>query len=126
MQKCVTEITGTTAQDSLPMLKRITLDDLEPIALGATFLGTGGGGDPYLGRLLTRVALERRAGGHVDVITPEALRNDDFTMTVGGMGSPASRMHSSASVSASDAAKAAASMLSPSVIASGISGNVTL
>jgi len=72
----------------LPTLERITLDDLEPIALGATFLGTGGGGDPYLGRLLTQVALERRAGGHVDVVAPEDLRDDDFTMIVGGMGSP--------------------------------------
>jgi len=76
------------SQAVLPMLTRITLDDLEPIALGATFLGTGGGGDPYLGRLLTRVALERRAGGHVEVIAPEALSDDDFTMVVGGMGSP--------------------------------------
>jgi len=77
-------------KDPLPMLKRITIEDLEPIALGATFLGTGGGGDPYLGRLLTQVALERKHGGrgYVEVIAPAALQDDDFTMIVGGMGSP--------------------------------------
>jgi len=46
----------------LPTLKRIQVEDLEPIALGATFLGTGGGGDPYIGRLLTQIALERQPG----------------------------------------------------------------
>jgi len=76
-------------QNPLPTLERITLQDLEPIALGATFLGTGGGGDPYLGRLLTQVALERQGeGAHVKVLAPEALADEDFTMMVAGMGSP--------------------------------------
>jgi len=73
----------------LPTLERITLADLEPIALGATFLGTGGGGDPYIGRLLSQIALERRRDHpHVAVIAPEALADDDFTMCVSGMGAP--------------------------------------
>jgi len=80
---------SASIQTPLPTLTRITLEDLEPIALGATFLGTGGGGDPYLGRLLTQVALERQGeDAHVKVLAPENLTDDDFTMMVAGMGSP--------------------------------------
>ena len=30
----------------------ITRDDMADVALGGAFLGTGGGGDPYIGRLM--------------------------------------------------------------------------
>ena len=33
------------------MLRQVTLDDIRPIAIGAGILGTGGGGNPYLGGL---------------------------------------------------------------------------
>ena len=46
----------------------ITEPDLAPIALGAAVLGTGGGGNPYLGRL--RVLQVLRTGGRVRVIEP--------------------------------------------------------
>ena len=36
----------------------ITVDDLEDLAQGAAFLGTGGGGDPYIGRLMAKHAIE--------------------------------------------------------------------
>jgi len=75
--------------DLLPAIKRVTVADLEPIALGATFLGTGGGGDPYVGSLVAQVAMERQTGRqHVDVIAPEELADDDFSMLVAGMGAP--------------------------------------
>jgi len=78
-----------STQSPLPTLERITLADLAPIALGASFLGTGGGGDPTLGRLLAQIALERIEGEpQVKVIAPESLSDDDFTMMVAGMGSP--------------------------------------
>src|SRR5207244_6157586 len=32
-------------------------EDLEAIALGAPILGTGGGGDPYIGKLIARQAI---------------------------------------------------------------------
>jgi len=73
----------------LPAIKRVTAADLEPIALGATFLGTGGGGDPYVGGLVAEVALERQEHGHyVDVIAPEDLKDDDFSVVLAGMGAP--------------------------------------
>lgn len=31
----------------------ITVEDLENISIGATLLGTGGGGDPFVGRLMS-------------------------------------------------------------------------
>ena len=36
---------------------RITLEDVEDLARGAAILGTGGGGDPYLGGLMLRQVL---------------------------------------------------------------------
>ncbi len=43
-------------------------EDLEPIAIGAGILGTGGGGNPYLGFLRAREAVRRV--GKVTVIDP--------------------------------------------------------
>src|ERR1700722_9499310 len=60
--------------------------DLLPLALGAALLGTGGGGNPYIGMLRLRELL--RAGHTVDVIPLEALRDDDFVGSVGGIGAP--------------------------------------
>ena len=60
--------------------------DLLPISLGAGILGTGGGGNPYLGYL--RVREELRAGATVEVIDPEEIKDDDRLVVVGGMGSP--------------------------------------
>ncbi|XP_069112790.1 uncharacterized protein [Argopecten irradians] len=45
--------------------------DVECIGLGAGILGCGGGGSPYLGRLLAKMALER--GKTIRVITKETL-----------------------------------------------------
>ena len=60
--------------------------DLLPISIGAGILGTGGGGNPYLGYLRVREAL--RAGYTVSVIEPEEIKDDDLIVVVGGMGSP--------------------------------------
>ena len=35
----------------------IAAEDLEDLAQGAAFLGTGGGGDPYIGRLMAKHAI---------------------------------------------------------------------
>lgn len=34
---------------------------IEHIAIGAAFLGTGGGGDPYIGKLMALSAIEKMA-----------------------------------------------------------------
>ena len=48
-----------------PAIAMISLEDMENIALGGAFLGTGGGGDPYIGKLMARQAIA--ANGPVKV-----------------------------------------------------------
>src|ERR1700736_1429279 len=60
--------------------------DLLPLSLGAALLGTGGGGNPYIGMLRTRELL--RKGASVEVLPLEALRDDDYIGSVGGIGAP--------------------------------------
>ena len=65
---------------------RIDEQLLECLAIGAAFLGTGGGGNPYIGKLRVRELL--RQGKTIEVIPPEALANDDLVVSVGGIGAP--------------------------------------
>lgn len=65
---------------------QVTEPDLLPISIGAGILGTGGGGNPYLGRL--RVREELRSGGTVDVMDPDEIADEQLFVVVGGMGSP--------------------------------------
>ncbi len=65
---------------------QVTEDDLESIAIGAGILGTGGGGNPYLGQLLLRTMLKR--GCSASVISLDELPDDARVTEVGGMGAP--------------------------------------
>ena len=65
---------------------RLTEDDLKSIATGAGILGTGGGGNPYVGMLRAREAMLRY--GSVDVLSPEELDEDARVVCVGGIGAP--------------------------------------
>jgi DUF917 family protein len=65
---------------------RITLEDGRDFARGAAFLGTGGGGDPYIGRLLLEQALKRN--GPTQVLTVEELADDALVIPLAGMGAP--------------------------------------
>src|SRR5882757_10794661 len=65
---------------------RIEVADSVDFARGAAFLGTGGGGDPYIGRLLLEQALRR--SGPAQVVSVEALDDDALVVPVGGMGAP--------------------------------------
>ena len=63
-------------------MKKITSvdkDNLEAIAIGGAVLGSGGGGDPYVGRLMTNQILEKAQP--VKVIEVETL-NDDELITI--------------------------------------------
>ncbi|TQM13450.1 DUF917 domain-containing protein [Pseudonocardia kunmingensis] len=64
----------------------ITADDLEALARGAAVLGTGGGGDPYIGRLLAAQAL--REHGPVALVAPSDLPDDAQVFPVAMMGAP--------------------------------------
>lgn len=65
---------------------QLTVADLEAIAIGAGILGTGGGGNPYLGMLRLRRLLE--AGHAVTIIPPEALADDALVAVCAGIGAP--------------------------------------
>jgi hypothetical protein len=64
----------------------ITLDDVEAIAIGAGILGTGGGGNPYLGKLRMQQLL--RQGYNAQVISLDELADDALVCEVGWMGAP--------------------------------------
>ncbi len=64
----------------------LTEADLLPLSLGAALLGTGGGGNPYIGMLRTRELLRR--GASVGVLPLDALPDDAFVGAVGGIGAP--------------------------------------
>ena len=63
-----------------------TEHELESIAIGAGILGTGGGGNPYIGQLRARQAIRR--WGAVDVLEPDELPDDARVVCVGGIGAP--------------------------------------
>ena len=48
---------------------QVSAADLEAIAIGAGILGTGGGGNPYVGQLRAKQAIKK--WGPVTVLAPE-------------------------------------------------------
>lgn len=64
----------------------ITRADMADVALGGAFLGTGGGGDPYIGRLMAEQAID--ANGTVPVIDVDDLDDDALVVPVAMMGAP--------------------------------------
>jgi DUF917 family protein len=68
------------------MIREIGLDEIEPLAVGSAFLGTGGGGDPYLGSLLCREAIRRC--GPVPLIEVASLSDSDAVFVAAAMGAP--------------------------------------
>jgi DUF917 family protein len=64
----------------------ITADQIPDLARGAAVLGTGGGGDPYIGALLATQAL--REHGDVTVVSLDEVPDDAVVLTVAMMGAP--------------------------------------
>ncbi len=68
------------------MARLIQAADLEDIARGAAVLGTGGGGDPYIGRLLAQQAI--REHGPVTLVSLDEVPDEALGADAGGMGAP--------------------------------------
>lgn len=64
----------------------LTVEGLRDLAEGAAVLGTGGGGDPYIGRLLVEQQL--RAGRGIRVIGVDELPDDALVLPSAMMGAP--------------------------------------
>jgi DUF917 family protein len=60
--------------------------NIEDIALGAAVLGTGGGGDPYIGMLMARQAIKDY--GPVELYTLDELNDNDLIVPTAMMGAP--------------------------------------
>ncbi len=65
---------------------RIDRTALLDLASGAAFLGSGGGGDPYYGRLLGEAELAHRDA--FDIITLDELADDALVVPCGWVGAP--------------------------------------
>jgi uncharacterized protein len=67
-------------------MREISSNDLADLARGAAVLGTGGGGDPHVGRLLAEAAL--REHGPVTLVDVEEVPEDAVVLPVAMMGAP--------------------------------------
>jgi DUF917 family protein len=77
-------------------MKIIEAKDMEAIALGGAAYGTGGGGDPYLGKLLAQNTM--RSKGAVRLIDANSLDDDALVLPVAGIGAPTVLLEKLASV----------------------------
>ncbi len=68
------------------MKRLLNPDDVIPLALGAAVLGTGGGGDPYIGRLTLQREIERN--GPPSIINLDDLADDALVVPVAMGGAP--------------------------------------
>jgi len=67
-------------------MREITEHELDDLAVGAAILGTGGGGDPYIGKLLAQQAI--REHGPVTVVDVDEVDDDALVLPVAMMGAP--------------------------------------
>lgn len=67
-------------------MRQITADQLDDIARGAAVLGTGGGGDPYVGKLMAKEAIRRN--GPVTLLDPSEVPDDAIVIPSAMMGAP--------------------------------------
>ena len=67
-------------------MRKIGLHEIEDIALGAALLGAGGGGDPYIGKLVAMSAI--RECGPVTLLSPEEVPDDALIVPIAMMGAP--------------------------------------
>lgn len=67
-------------------LSELRLDDLEAFGRGAALLGAGGGGDPYVGRLV--LENELRSGARIRIISLDDVSDDMLVVPVLMMGAP--------------------------------------
>ncbi len=65
---------------------RLDAQKLMDLSVGAAFLGTGGGGDPYVGRLMVQQCLDE--GLTVDIIDADELPDDALVIPTAMMGAP--------------------------------------
>ena len=68
------------------MARDLGADQIEDIAIGAAVLGSGGGGDPFIGKLMALQAIEQH--GPVSLVTADELPPDGLVVPAAMMGAP--------------------------------------
>jgi uncharacterized protein len=63
-----------------------SVNDIRDMARGAVLLGTGGGGDPYVGELF--LLAQMKAGKAPRIIACDTLADDAFVLSIAGIGAP--------------------------------------
>ena len=74
------------ARESGPPAAMISTADLDDIAVGGAILGTGGGGDPCIGKLMAQRAIQKH--GPVRMIDVEEVDDDALVVPCAMMGAP--------------------------------------
>ncbi len=67
-------------------MRTITVADLADLSVGATLLGTGGGGDPYIGSLMAEAAIGRY--GPITLLDVDELPDQGLVIPAAMMGAP--------------------------------------
>jgi DUF917 family protein len=67
-------------------MRELAIEEVRDLARGAAVLGTGGGGDPTIGRLLVERAMAD--GGAVRLLDPDELADDALVVPTASMGAP--------------------------------------
>lgn len=67
-------------------MRLIGKEEIENIAIGAALLGTGGGGDPYIGKLMALQAVEEY--GPIQLLDIDEIHDEDIIVPSAMMGAP--------------------------------------
>lgn len=67
-------------------MKNLTISDLDMLEIGSGILGAGGGGDPYIGKLMAKEQILR--GRPISLISSQEIENDSEILPVAMMGAP--------------------------------------
>ena len=67
-------------------MRRLDSQDLFDLSYGAALLGTGGGGDPYIGRLMAQQCLDD--GLSIDIVDPNEVPDEALIIPTASMGAP--------------------------------------
>lgn len=67
-------------------MRKIGLQEIEDITTGAALLGAGGGGDPYIGKLMAIGAIKEH--GPVTLLDPDEVPDDALIVPIAMMGAP--------------------------------------
>lgn len=67
-------------------MRYLGIEEIENIAIGAALLGTGGGGDPYIGKIMAIQAIEEY--GPIPLLDITELEDDDIVVPSAMMGAP--------------------------------------